>query len=64
MVLLLLLSLALVLLSGDGVPDAAGRLACAVRAVSVTRVTHVPHVMLLCLFLLLVFFSLILTIAS
>ncbi len=37
MVLLLLLSLALILLSGDGVPDAAGRLACAVRAGSVAR---------------------------
>ena len=45
MVLLLLLSLALVLLSGDGVPDAAGQLACAVRAASVARVTRVPRVM-------------------
>ena len=44
MVLLLLLSLALVLLSGDGVPDAAGRLACAVCAASVARVTCVPRV--------------------
>ncbi len=45
MVLRLLLLLALVLLSGDGVPDAAGRLACAVRAASVARVTRVPRVM-------------------
>ena len=29
---------------GDGVPDAAGRLACAVRAASVARVTRVPRV--------------------
>jgi hypothetical protein len=29
---------------GDSVPDAAGRLACAVRAASVARVTRVPHV--------------------
>ena len=55
MVLLLLLSLALVLLSGDGVPDAAGQLACAVRAASASRVTRVPRVMQLRLFLLLVF---------
>ena len=45
MVLLLLLLLALVLLSGDGVPDAAGRHACAVLAASVVRVTRVPRVM-------------------
>ncbi len=44
MVLLLLLLLALVLLSGDGLPDAAGRLACAVRAASVARVMRVPCV--------------------
>jgi hypothetical protein len=44
MVLLLLLSFSLVLLSGDGVPDAAGRLACAFRAASVARVTRVPRV--------------------
>ncbi len=44
MVLLLLLLLALVLLSGDGLPDAAGRLACAVCAASVARVTRVPRV--------------------
>jgi hypothetical protein len=55
MVLLLLLSLVLVLLSGDGVPDAAGWLACAVHAASVAHVTHVPRVMRLRLFLLLVF---------
>jgi hypothetical protein len=55
MVLLLLFSLALVLLSVDGVPDAAGRLACAVHAASVARVRRVPHVMRMCLFLLLVF---------
>ena len=55
MVLLLLLSLALILLSGDGVPDAASRLACAVRAASVARVTRIPRVMRLRLFLLLVF---------
>ncbi len=48
MVLLLLLLLALVLLSGDGVPDAAGRLACAVCAASVVRVTRVPCVIGLC----------------
>ncbi len=55
MVLLLLLSLALVLLSGDGVPDAVGRLACAVHVASVARVMCVPRVIRLCLFLLLVF---------
>ncbi len=55
MVLLVLLSLALVLLSGDGVPDAAGRLTCAVYAASVARVTRIPRVMRLRLFLLLVF---------
>ncbi len=55
MVLLLLLSLVLVLLSGDGVPDAAGQLARAVGAASVARVTRVPRVMRLRLFLLLVF---------
>ena len=65
MVLLLLLSLALVLLSGDGVPDAAGQLACVVCAASVARVTRFPRVMQLCLFLLLVFaFLLIPTLAS
>ena len=42
MVLLLLLLLALVLLSEDGVPDAAGRLACAVCAASVACMTRVP----------------------
>ncbi len=46
MVLLLLLSpLVLVLLSRDGVPDAAGRLACAVHAASVACTTHDPRVM-------------------
>jgi hypothetical protein len=55
MVLLLLLLLTLILLSGDGVPDAAGRLACAVCAASVARVMRVPRVMRLRLFLLLVF---------
>ncbi len=45
MVLLLLLSLVLVLLSGDGVPGDAGRLACAVHAASVARVSRVPRVM-------------------
>ena len=56
MVLLLLLSpLALVLLSGGDGPDAAGRLAYAVCAVSVTRVTRISRVMRLNLFLLLVF---------
>ncbi len=47
--------LALVLLSGDGVPVAASRLACVVRTASVARVTRVPHVMAAALFLLLVF---------
>ncbi len=55
MVLLLLMSLALVLLSGDGVPDAAGQVACTVCATSVTHVTRIPRVMRLRLFLLLVF---------
>jgi hypothetical protein len=46
MVLLLLLSpLALVLLSGDGVPDAAGQLACTVCPASVAHVMRVPPVM-------------------
>ncbi len=45
MVLLLLLLLALVLLSGDGVPDNACQLACAVCAASVAGVTRVPRVM-------------------
>jgi hypothetical protein len=46
MVLLLLLSLlALILLSGDGVPDAASRLACTVCAASVACMMHVPRVM-------------------
>jgi hypothetical protein len=45
MVLLLLLLLALVLLSGDGVPDDAGQLTCAVCAASVARVTRIPRVM-------------------
>jgi hypothetical protein len=39
----------------DGVTGAASQLACAVPAVSVTRMTHVPHVMAAALFLLLVF---------
>ncbi len=45
LLLLLLLPLKLVLLSGDGVPDAAGRLACTVCAASVVHVTPVPCVM-------------------
>ncbi len=45
----------LVLLSGDGVPIAASRLACIVRTVSVARVRRVPRVMVAALFLLLVF---------
>ncbi len=63
MVLLLLLLLVLVLLSGDGVPDTAGQLACAVCAASVAHVTRAPRVMRLRLFLLLVFVFVILTIA-
>jgi hypothetical protein len=47
--------LALVLLSGDGVPVAASQLACVVRTVSVAHVMRVPHVMAAELFLLLVF---------
>ena len=50
-----MLPLVLVLLSGDGVPDAASRLACAVCTVSVSRVTSVPCIMVAALFLLLVF---------
>ena len=45
MVLLLLLLLALILLSGDGVPDAAGQLAGAVCAASVAHLTRIPRVM-------------------
>ena len=55
MVLLLLLLLALILLSGDGVPDAAGQLAYTVCAASVARVTRISRVMRLRLFLLLAF---------
>ncbi len=55
-ILLLLLSLlALVLLSRDGVPVAASRLACVVRTASVALVTRVPRVMVAALFVLLVF---------
>ncbi len=66
---LLLLSslLALVLLSGDGVPVAASQLACVAGTASVARVTRVPPVMVAALFLLLVFvdrFLLIPTLAS
>ncbi len=53
--LLLLLLLALVFLSRDGVPVAASQLACVVRTASVARVTHVPRVMAAALFLLIVF---------
>ncbi len=53
--LLLSLLLARVLLSGDSVPVTASRVACVVRTVSVMCVTHVPHVMVAVLFLLLVF---------
>ena len=44
------LLLTLVLLSRDGVPVAASRLACVVRTASVVRVTRVPRVMAAALF--------------
>ncbi len=46
----------LVLLSWDGVPVAASRLACVLRTASVAHVMHVPRVMVAALFLLLVSF--------
>ncbi len=46
--------LALVLLSRDGVPVVASRLACIVRTAGVARVTRIPRVMAAVLFLLIV----------